>query len=265
MFMRHNPGWRALIAIACLLMLCAAWPARANSNLLVWPIDPVIEHDERATALWIENRGREPVHLQVRVFAWNQPDGENAYATQSQVVSSPPMFQVAAGQRQLIRLTRTGEQAVGVQHAYRVILDEIPRPRTAEGDGSAPPTLQFQMRYSIPLFLYGKGLWNKERPDRKRDPATAAQPALRWHAELRDGRPFLVVHNAGPIHARLTDVRLDSPTKSLKVSEGMLGYVLPGSVMRWPLAEGAYTQGQLTAKVNGSREPITIERRSSAP
>jgi hypothetical protein len=44
---------------------------------------------------------------------------------------------------------------MGVEQAYRIIVDEIPQP-----DAKAEPAigLKLQMRYSIPLFVYGQGI-----------------------------------------------------------------------------------------------------------
>jgi len=55
----------------CLLTLGVAQSALAASSILIWPIDPVLEADQQASALWLENRGDTPANLQVRVFAWN--------------------------------------------------------------------------------------------------------------------------------------------------------------------------------------------------
>ena len=52
--------------------LCTAGFGQAASSVLIWPIDPVLEADQQASALWLENRGTETANLQIRVFAWSQ-------------------------------------------------------------------------------------------------------------------------------------------------------------------------------------------------
>lgn len=59
---------RGLIAV----MGLASLPAGAATSVLIWPIDPVLEADQKAGALWLENRGTTAANLQVRVFAWRQ-------------------------------------------------------------------------------------------------------------------------------------------------------------------------------------------------
>lgn len=113
---------RGLIGVSWL----ASLPAWAATSVLIWPIDPVLEADQKAGALWLENRGTAPANLQVRVFAWRQGDYQEQYQAQREIIGSPPVANVAPGQKQLIRLTRTGPSPVGQEQAYRIIIDEIP-------------------------------------------------------------------------------------------------------------------------------------------
>nr|WP_230950166.1 hypothetical protein [Burkholderia cepacia] len=53
--------------------------AQAATSVMIWPIDPVIESDQRATALWLENRDTRPVTPQIRVLGWREEGGEDRY------------------------------------------------------------------------------------------------------------------------------------------------------------------------------------------
>ena len=120
---------RPFQGLACsLLMLGVTQQALAASSILIWPIDPVLEADQQASALWLENRGDAPASMQIRVFAWNQDGFDDQYQNQRDVVGSPPVATLAPGQKQLIRLTRTKSFPAGEEHAYRIIIDEIPAP-----------------------------------------------------------------------------------------------------------------------------------------
>ena len=88
--------------------LLASLTAGAATSVLIWPIDPVLEADQKAGALWLENRGTAPANLQVRVFAWRQGDYLEQFQAQRDIIGSPPVAYIAPGQKQLIRLTRTG-------------------------------------------------------------------------------------------------------------------------------------------------------------
>ncbi|WP_321891686.1 molecular chaperone [Burkholderia cenocepacia] len=250
------------VAVAALSLACAS-AAQAAASVMIWPIDPVIESDQRAAALWLENRDTRPVTLQIRVLGWREGGGEDLYTEdQNRIAGSPPMATVPPGKRQLIRLTRLAESAPGTEDAYRVLIDEIPYPDdgSAPQDGRAQLGVKFQMHYSIPLFVYGQGLWTKENPERKRDPATAARPVLSWHLARGGGKRWLVMTNRGQVHARITQVAFDAQGARMDVARGLLGYVLPGAQMRWELPESVKlaAQSKLVATVNGKVD-IAVE------
>lgn len=71
------------------LLLLASAPAFAATSVLIWPIDPVLEADQKAGALWLENRGTAPTSLQVRVFAWRQGEYQEQFQNQREIIGSP--------------------------------------------------------------------------------------------------------------------------------------------------------------------------------
>lgn len=226
-----SPISRALAAALC-LMPC---PALAQTAVVIWPVDPRIEAGEQATAIWLENKGDAPVTLQLRSFGWSQASGTDTHLDQVSIVASPPIAQVAPGERQLVRVIRRGPAAKGEQ-AYRLIIDELPRPRL-EADGTSA-RLDVQMRYSLPLFTYDV-------------PRETAKSALDTRVTIEDGKRWLVVRNTGSGHARLTDLTSEQRGAMASVQSGLVGYVLPGATMRWPLPDDLAPASVLRAGVNG--------------
>jgi len=246
---------RLLRAGCAMLMLASlgAIKAQAASSVLIWPIDPVLEADQQASALWLENRGSETANLQIRVFGWSQNGYQEQYRNQRDVIGSPPVAKIEPGQKQLVRLTRTKDVPPGQELAYRIIIDEIPSAQPPVADaGKTAAAIRFQMRYSVPLFAYGAGLWSKEDSTRQRDPKGIGLPQLSWRTVSVDGKPYVEVRNQGAVHARLTDVALKQGGQSQPLAQGLLGYVLPGAVMRWP-APGSVT-GELVGRINGATQ-----------
>ena len=240
---------QGLLAMA----LLGASQVQAASSVLIWPIDPVLEADQQASALWLEDRGTETANLQVRVFAWRQNGFDDQYQNQRDVIGSPPVARIEPGQKQLVRLTRTKDVPPGQELAYRIIIDEIPAPRQSGAeDGKTAASIQFQMRYSVPLFAYGAGLWSKEDLTRQRDPKGAGVPDLTWRKVAEGGRSYIEIRNQGAVHARLTDVAVKQGGQNRPVTEGLMGYVLPGATMRWPVPEPLASGQELLLKVNGA-------------
>ncbi|HKS11603.1 MAG TPA: molecular chaperone [Pseudomonas sp.] len=234
-------------------------PVEAATSVLIWPIDPVLEAGQKAGALWLENRGTEPSNLQVRVFAWRQGGFEEQFQAQREIIGSPPVANIAPGQKQLIRLTRTGTAPAGQEQAYRIIIDEIPAAIAPAADvAGTQAAIRLQMRYSVPLFVYGDGLWGKPDPTGERSNDGVGKPQLSWHPVTVQGRPYVEIRNTGPVHARLTDVVLQQGSQQRPLVEGLLGYVLPGASMRWPAPVAVTASTALKGRINGqeSAEPI---------
>jgi fimbrial chaperone protein len=252
---RHSVMRCAVLA----MMLLGVVKVQAASSVLIWPIDPVLEADQQASALWLENRGNETANLQIRVFAWSQSGFNDQYQNQRDVIGSPPVAKIEPGQKQLVRLTRTREIPPGQELAYRIIIDEIPSAKTpASEDGKTAAAIRFQMRYSVPLFAYGAGLWSKEDTSRQRDPKGIGLPDLSWRTVAVDGRPYVEVRNQGAVHARLTDVALKQGSQTQPLVDGLLGYVLPGAIMRWPAPGPMAANPALQVRINGAPQVQSI-------
>ncbi|WP_368529789.1 molecular chaperone [Enterobacter cloacae] len=230
------------------VMAVTAGHVQAAATILLWPIDPWLAADAKATELWIQNQGNSPTTMQVRIVRWKQEGGFERYSAQQDVVASPPIVTIAAGSKQLIRLIKQGTVPVGVEQAYRIIVDEIPQP-----DNKAEPAigLKLQMRYSIPLFVYGQGI-----PTRKEGAhhALVDTRTLSWRVTHEGGQPHLEVNNRGDVHVRLSQVSLVQDGQKRPVAEGLLGYVLAGSIRSWAIPAGIRQPDQMRAQINARDE-----------
>lgn len=258
----------SLLFYATFFLFTVSGRTEAASSILVWPIYQTIEADQNGSALWLENRGTEEVILQVRVLAWKQEDADEVYADQQDVIASPPFMTITPGERQLIRLMRIKPVVPGQERPFRIVIDEIPSETgstpVANGTADMSTGLRLQMRYLLPLFVSGEGIWTKERYDLKRDKASASRPVLSWKKAKENGQDMLVIQNKGIVHARLSNVfwsdENQDKTNRQVMTEGFLGYVLPGSVMRWALPPGStIPDGKvLHAQLEDNSTPILI-------
>lgn len=217
--------------LLALLLGVVSPTASAGNSVLIWPIDPKIAPQEKASELWLENRGESTTLMQVRVFSWQQINGQEQYQTQQQVLASPPLVRIEPGKRQMVRLIKQTPPAGGKEAAYRVLLDEIPTPQQA-GDNQAG--LNFQMRYSVPLFVYGDGL----TPE-------SARPQLSWRLVNQGGKQALEITNRGSGHARLSSVSLGGRS----LSSSLFGYVLADASNTFPLSVPVSGGAELSAEL----------------
>jgi fimbrial chaperone protein len=219
----------------------------AASGLQVSPITLTLQPTQNAEGLWLSNTGDGVVNAQVRVYRWTQEDGEDKLTPSRGLLVSPPMLQLPAEGRQLIRAIRAGAPPSGagaVQEAYRVIIDELPV------DTQGKKGLQFVLRYSVPIFVQPAG-------------APPSVPQLSWALRQEADKTVLEVANNGGSHAQLADLAFtDSAGRPTAVHPGLLGYVLPGAQMRWALKTPAATfasGGSWEAMINGNTAPQNIQ------
>jgi fimbrial chaperone protein len=241
--LQRGRQWRSRVALcaASVLWLAGASGARAAS-LQVAPTSLQLNARQNAEALWISNSGTAPVSVQARIFRWTQRDGRDQLDPTTEMVVSPPMQALQAGQQQLIRVVRAQPQAPATQLAYRVIVDEVPalEPKR-EG-------MQFVLRYSLPVFIQPEGTAVRE-PDLQATVIT-----------LPDGALALEVQNRGDGYAQLADLAVGPPERPQIFQPGLVGYVLSGQTMRWPLdiTAARLAGATLSAKINGGSQATPL-------
>ena len=184
--MRHLLHFTAVLALAFAHALASA------SGLQVSPVTLTLQATQNADGLWLSNTGDDVVHAQVRVYHWTQENGVETLTPSRELLVSPPMVQLAAADRQLIRVIRTGAATGTAENSYRVIIDELPV-EMKERKG-----LQLVLRYSVPIFTAAPG-------------AQSPAPQLAWSLRREGGQAVLEVANGGGMHAQLADLILSIP------------------------------------------------------
>lgn len=253
------------LVITSILIAYSLYSALASAaSILIWPVDPVIESNQNATAVWLENRDSQPVKVQIRVLSWTQPDGEDQYDQQNDIIVSPPFAQIEPGKRQLIRLVKNIKVEDGKELAYRILVDEMPEPHKAgtEGKQGSGVGVIFQMRYSVPLFITGNGLWTKQDYANPRDITTATQPKLSYRPITLKGYKYLEIKNQGSVHAKIASLETVSGGKNTQQSAGLIGYVLPGATAKIPVPSNVVIKqnDQLTMLINENTTPTIVNK-----
>lgn len=224
-------GWMT----ACLL----AWPVAA-ANLQISPVMINLRVGQGATGINLQNLGEAPVYGQVRVYLWEQKDGDDVLTPTQDVVASPPIIQIGPKSSQIIRLVRRSEQLPASELTYRILIDEIPK-----DDGPASG-VDIRLRYSVPMFV----LPADER----------AAPVLAWSVFKKDGFWMLRVRNSGTQRAQIGALELSNAAgKQFEIASGLFGYVLAGRVREWrlPTSGDADLNGTLAVKANINSRPTS--------
>lgn len=222
--------WAAAAALAA--SLCAG--SATGSGLGAAPVSLEFGRGQKALSTTVSNPGDAAVRVQVRVFRWSSEGDGEAYAPTSDIGFSPPMFELAAGERQVVRLVLRKSPPAEGERAYRVIIDQLPEP-DVEG-------LQMPVRMILPVFAGGTG---------------RRAAALRWSAErAADGGLTVVAVNEGGRRAKLLDLELKGQAGVLSVQAGLAGYVLAGESRRWRVP--AAPAGPLVVQARTENGPISV-------
>src|SRR5450830_1109707 len=109
--------------------LMAGWLALpvAAANLQISPVMILLRAGQGATGINMQNLGEVAVYGQVRVYQWDQKDGDDVLTPTQDVVASPPIIQIGPKSSQIIRLVRRSEQLPASELTYRILIDEIPK------------------------------------------------------------------------------------------------------------------------------------------
>ena len=218
----------------------AALPVQA-ATLQISPVLVDLAPQQGASGIMLRNPGTTPIYGQVRVYAWDQAQGDDVLTATTDIQASPPIIQVPPKGEQLVRLVRAGKDLPAVEKSYRLVIDEIPDPSTPLVNG-----VVLRMRYSVPVFVAGA--------------TPAPVPELVWRVTRADKEWVLRLDNTGTRYAQVASLQIvaGGETPVAKV-DGLLGYALAQRQREWriPVKHGAAGPVKIKALVNGSAVTVT--------
>ncbi len=225
----------------CANLLPAA--AQAAAQFSAEPLLLNLPAGKRAASLTLGNRGGQPVTVQADLLSWNQDSGEDAYAPDTELRVSPPIFSLAPAAVQVVRVGRLKLGAAPVREiAYRLKLAEVP-------DASALKlgAVTTIMQLTFPVFV--------PPADRKAAPKLEASATV-----LNDGLVVDIV-NSGLVHGKLTALR--TVQEGAVLHERALNYYVLAGARRqlpWPEALKLAKPGavQLQLQLEGRNRTITL-------
>jgi fimbrial chaperone protein len=201
------------IAATTLFFLSATFANAAS--LRVAPTNLELIAPDSAATLNLTNEAKRPINIQVRVFKWSQVNGIEQLEPTADVVASPPSAKMQASADYTVRVVRVSKAPVRKEESYRVIVDELPDPSRAKAG-----TVALVVRYSVPVFF--------RNPD-------AAPPDVSWTLTRSGGSLMLTGRNNGDSRFRLSNVVLKQGDTKIGSKSGLVGYVLGGATMQWPI------------------------------
>lgn len=210
---------RILAAVAASLWLAATVQA---AGLGVLPVGLELSARQDRGVINVTNDAAEPVVVQVEQVAWSRRDGRDHYAPTRDLVVNPPLFTLAPGRTQVLRVglrrPPTGEQ----ERTYRLFVREVPPPSKApEGEGVGVRVL---LELRLPIYVL---------------PAKVVR-AQQWQGRRSaDGAVEVTALNTGNVHQVVAGLKLreaGAAAEAPPLAELQRGGLLfPGESRSWTL------------------------------
>lgn len=241
---------RGLVRTLALALLAFASASHAGS-LRVGPTLIVLDAEHPVAVVRITNNNAATTSIDVRANAWQQVGNDDAYSETQHLIVTPPIFDLAAGETQTVRIglnPSVARDAEVLERSFRVFVSELPdqRPNAA--------ATQMLMRVGIPVFVSKQDL----------------QPSLAWRLTQTDSGTWrLQATNHGSAHARV--VRMDLKAAGAAITDDFKSaYILPGATHSWPIrAEVAIAKlndvNLHVAYFSGNDETVKLTPRAPAP
>ena len=196
-------AWLALAPVAAMAASLGVTPTRLE-----------LRPGQASGSVTLENQAATAVTLQVQTFAWTAGMAASPeLAATRDLITVPPVFALAPGARQIVRVALRAPVSGGRERAYRLMITEVPL--GAQGAG-----VHVTLRLSLPVFATVSG----------------AQAGAAWSVRGDRERPELELLNQGSAHLRVRRIELRGvPGGALVQTIATPVDILAGQAQRWPL------------------------------
>ncbi len=229
-------------AVGAAVLLALFATAALAASLQVSPASIEVPAPGAATIITLRNVGTDPLNAQIRVFRWSQIDGGEKLEPTDDLIASPPITSLPPKTDYTIRLVRVSKRPISAGEAYRLLVDELPESKAGQRG-----VVTLVMRYSVPVFFY---------------PRQASEAKLAWALDQRGGQAYLSTTNSGDRHARISALTLrDGGATAASFGDGLTGYVLGHSTMRWRVPGNVQRLGvdrPIMVAAQGDAGPINV-------
>jgi fimbrial chaperone protein len=232
-----GPGFKITKAMFWALWLTLTALGANAGTFSATPVRLSLSSQASTTSLVLDNTGDQPVLVQTEVMSWTQKDGQDQLEASSDLLVSPPIFKLAAGGKQVVRVGLMRPVDPAREITYRLFLQEVPQPVTPGQAG-----ISVLLRLGLPVFVL---------------PAQAATgPRLTWRAEpIGDEGLSLSLSNVGNLHVRAAACSIFLPDGTPMATKDLAGYVLAGQTRSWKVKTSQPWRGgplRLKARIDDS-------------
>ena len=228
--------WPALAGV----MLLATATLAAAGGFSLSPVGLSIPSRESSESVVAENTSDAPIVIQVKTLSWRQVNGKDVREDSRELIVNPPIFKLAPGEQQLVRIASRSGPPPDVERAYRVVVNEV-APKDAP---QTQPGFRFTLAMDIPVYV---------------EPVAAAVATpMRWQAERTASGVRLSAENPGNTHYRIVDVEFASAGKVLHKQTAIVVLAKSSMVYDLPAVAPGTTTIHLSAE-DGASHPVSLD------
>ena len=223
-----------LVILAATYSTTSLWAA----SLQVSPISVQFDGTDRAKEIWLTNTSSESIRAQTRVLVWTQTQNKDDLQPTKDLVASPVITEIKAGERQLVRVIKTAPQPNHTEQTYRVLVDELPNTQSDKQKTG----LQLLLQYSIPVFVASS-----------QDIAVQGGLTSLKDVKFSYQNQKITVKNNANSHVRLSQLTyVNTNGERIELASGLLGYALAHQTMSWdiPQNKNMRANGTFEARIN---------------
>jgi len=204
------------------------------------PVSVEILSNQNASSISLFNQSNESTDLQIRVFEWNQKNGQDQLIPTDEIAVSPPFLKLKSNDSYNLRVVRINPAPISGEKTYRIIIDELPKPVDSR---KADQGINVLLRSSLPVFVVNKDAITK----------------LSWKIDANQNTPSLNMSNIGNRHALLSNLKLVDATvnKSYPIQVNTVnGYILAEQTRSYSINNFTYQPNHkysVSLTVNGKK------------
>jgi fimbrial chaperone protein len=210
----------AAFAAPFLATLLLLWGTSALAAAM--GIDPVrleLGRVGEAAELRIRNNDDYPVSVDLVAKLWTQtPDGQELLGDTDEILALPPIFTIAPGSEQIVRVAFLGQMDPDRERTFRLLITELDSPAIEK----RPSTVSMRLQISLPVFVMV--------------PGQGSGPNIQLvSARKSDDGTFVSLRNAGNAHVKLQGIEIHGSEGRFpgegQPAVGQATYMLPGSTV----------------------------------
>ena len=231
-----------MMRLALAFLLLAVSASALAGRFSVAPIRVDFGAGLRIGAVTVTSEDDHPLVFKNSPSLWTQnADGGDVYTPTSDLVVTPPLLRVEAGEPRIVRIGTLRDPGE-VERSYRVFLEEQ-APANPEGGGA---TIAVVIKFGVPVFV---------APRSERVAGTTEI------VERKPGRITLQVKNTGNVHFNVEAITANGAA----VKDVSSWYLLPGTTRRYDLAipSDACTGAAIDLRIQATRTVLSASAAAS--